>query len=406
MSQTPSKKLSDSDFLNIQSGWSLIALIVLLIAFAFVTKFNFVDFIKEVFGFYTGNEANVVHNQSVWQYVADILNISLLMIGIAFLSSIFTPKGKSFDRSGLSKIFSKGPTPFYYIIIFEELIARFLFITVVARWLLHADHNTLIVCLVIGNAIWAALHYWNYKDPNDRKLLVVLPQFAGGIILGYVYIKYGFFVTLVIHLTYDFIVLVTDKKQNNFAENFIGGIYWLIVFGVSYWILSYNEINPFNALWQWVSQSEVFGKPTDNLWLMAVIMINIYSLFNLATDFVGLDRPSKGIEGREGWTLARTLIISFAAGLVGVLMILFNNWFYGLFIYDFVTRSIVVAFSLTLLVTPTSGSAMADVWFTSIPILFLDVILISAFGFWPSVFILAIAGLPSHISGVIDQLGS
>jgi hypothetical protein len=241
-----------------------------------------------------------------------------------------------------------------------------------------------------------------FKDSRDRKPLVILPQLLTGFILGFIYIKYGFVMTLLIHLTYDFIILATDKKQNTIGANFLNSIFWLLVFGVTSWILNSNGINTIDTVRDWFTQSEVLQKPTENLWLMGVVLLNFASVFHFLTHFLGLDRTSKTAEGLEKLNLVTILIAAAVGCILASGLILGLNWVAGLFVTNFASRAILVATALTFLSTPKSGSAMANLWFTDIPITFLQVFIALAFGFWPSVLIFIVASLPNFVSEYID----
>jgi len=386
------------------SSWSMVGALILLICFAFISHFNFLTEIQSFISIYSGI-AVLQAPMTIWAYISLVINLSTVMFGLAILSALFTPKTKSYNREFLSKIFQKGPLPFYFLILVEEIFARFLFITVIGTWIFHAGYPTMIILLLVGNCLWAALHYYNYKDKTDRKLLVVLPQFVGGLVLGYIYLRYGFIVALLVHLTYDFIALIADKKQNNLAQSIVNTIYWVIVFLISWWILNANGILLVQILSQWFVM-ENFVAPGVSMWLMAAVLINFKSISNIITHMLALDRTSPVAESVSKWTLGLTIVLYLLAGVVTAGIILGFNWFLGLFSIfatNIALRAVVVAALITLFVTPKSGSAMANLWFTDIPVTFVEVFIAITFGFWQCVLIFAIAGITSHATEFIDS---
>lgn len=400
--ETSTKNVSTKDLIHIASVWSLLGFLIILIAFAFVSKFDFASQVQAFIDTYQGIPV-ASEVLSIWENISLILNLSLVMIVISLIVARFIPKGKSFNAESLSKIFQNGPSLFYAIIVFEELIARVLFLTIIGDWLLHAQYPLMIILLVIGNTAWAALHLANYKDPKDRKVLAVLPQFLGGLVLGYIYIRYGFLITLLVHLTFDFIILSSDKKQDNIAESVINSFYWLVVLIISTLVLNSYELNTLHSLGKWFTQSEIFTKPTENLWLMALMVVNFQATFNFITYFLVLDRTRPVVEGISKLTFFQSLIVYTLAGSIATMWILGLNWLAALVFPSIALRAVWIACTLTFLKDPKSGSGMANLWFTDIPVIFVYVFVVLNFGILESIFILTISYLFNHISEYFDE---
>ncbi len=401
MEQTRTEKMSTEELYGIYKGWTLLVFVAFLIIFAFVSKFDFKSEINDLIMIYQG-KFTTVSSLTIWEAFKVIINLSSMVVILSIGSLYFVPKTKSYDANKLSSIFHKGPMVFYQIIIFEELFARFLFVTVISQWLLKASPETTVILMLIGDAAWAALHYYNFKNKEDRKLLVVLPQFLAGLIFGFAYIKYGFFIALLVHLTFDFIILSTDKKQENFAPNFLNAIYWLIVFGISSWILSSHNLNTFQILGGWFTESTKLSIPTNDMWLVATLVINFSAALNFLGHFAGFDKVGEPANELEKLTFFWVVVLFLGISIATTSLILGVNWVAENFISDLALRAVIVATVVTLIRKPKSGSAMANLWFTDIPIIFIKVFVALLFPFWTTVFIFTIAGLPSYISEYIE----
>ena len=148
------------------------------------------------------------------------------------------------DDHGGSKMFdTRQSRKHLYLMILitlflEELYARWLNIGVPAAlgWLSIAA--VFYLMFVIGNFTWSYVHLANIKNKNIQlkpyqKIVFVMPQFFGGILITAVYLPYGLFGAFIAHVVYDMVLFVSSRVDVfNLGEKVLCAFYALVA-GVS-----------------------------------------------------------------------------------------------------------------------------------------------------------------------------
>jgi hypothetical protein len=114
----------------------------------------------------------------------------------------------------------------------EELLARFLFLGLLPR-IPKLDGDFFFYLFFLGgNILWAWIHLRNFENKRDRKLIMVLPQFVGGIFLTIIYVSHGFFAALGAHVIYDMVLFSANYRIKFSPSRFILSFYHLFFLGV------------------------------------------------------------------------------------------------------------------------------------------------------------------------------
>lgn len=385
------------DFNKGNGTFSLLILIAILVAFAFATHFSPVQIGNDIITVASGDFTQV--KLTLGESIVTILQFTLIILALNLIIIPFIPHGKSIS---MANIFQNGPIGIYLTIIAEEGFARWLFITVLGTWIFHVGYTGMIIFALLGNVIWALVHLSNYEDKSERKLIVVLPQFISGLLFAYLYIHFGFVIALFVHLTFDFVLMSADKKDFTLIDNIANLIYWLILAGIAYAIFQYNGI-ALPAITPWLNN--ILVAPTTELWPMVALLIFASSASGVLSNFLGLDHhdnlAAKSItnSGLLGIILTFTVATAIVIGLI-----MGMSWILTHFIASQFAIAIIISLILMLGGQPKSGSAMANLWFTDMPLTFLEVFVVLTFSFWPALAIITISSLTKYLPLVIQAV--
>ncbi|WP_028777421.1 CPBP family glutamic-type intramembrane protease [Shimazuella kribbensis] len=118
----------------------------------------------------------------------------------------------------------------------EEILARLIFLGFGTQIPGMDGFFGFIVLFVLGNGVWAVIHLGNMKSKEDRKYIMVLPQFAAGFFFTLIYLSYGIFGALMAHVIYDMILFAADRKDVWNLGEFLLMIYHLVGFGLAAYV--------------------------------------------------------------------------------------------------------------------------------------------------------------------------
>src|SRR3989344_4151926 len=107
-----------------------------------------------------------------------------------------------------------------------------------------------------GNLLWALYHLSNFKDAKDRNPIRVLPQFVAGLVFGYAYYKFGFWIALAAHITDDVILFATRRNGSSGHSFFV--VYNALVAAAAYGYMSYTGNGIFKII-PWLTSRELSG---------------------------------------------------------------------------------------------------------------------------------------------------
>ena len=393
----------NSNFLDLRKlngslgRWSVICLILAVFIISLLTGLKPLHYFDGLSSVLAGDYSQTASVFSILETIKTVLHSTAIMLAFALVSLGIVSKMydvKKLDRSFRTEsLFGKGPQAVYLTILIEEFLFRQVFL----GWLRHlfgAGLAITIVLFLLGTIIFALAHLTNYKK-DHRSLWLVLPQLILGAILAFIFLKYGFWIALIVHLTYDFVLLSGDKVQTSIFEDILSGLYWLFV-GLIAWLIISSQGIDLTALSPWLTTSTLTPLALtvgQTITLLALLS----AIFGFLANVFVLDEITTDLESFRKLGIIKTLLTYSITALFYVAFILFLSWILGLFHLDPYTKAMVIVLTSILLVKPKSGSATASLWFTSAPFTLLYVFVSMTFGFWSATLIIFSLLLVNHI---------
>ncbi len=271
----------------------------------------------------------------------------------------------------------------------EELLARGLFLGLIAKLPFLSGTVPFYVLAVLGNGIWALIHLKNFSKKKDRKWIRTLPQFVGGIALTYVFVKFGLLACILAHFGSNAIIFSLDKMQKiDRIDGMILG-YALVCAGVSYMSMS----KPLGDISAWFAEQPVFRLPGWGFWDYVKVSIFVPSCFSVIFGLLMYDRGEAGKkqEGMLGTLIGAPIVI-------GILYLLFL--LLGIGMHSVQYRILILAILVSFAHTGSSGSSLARVFWYYLPDAYVTICILGALGFWSAMAWIAIESLvylPSRI---------
>jgi len=359
-------------------GISLIGVIALVIGVTLIGGVSYSELIISIISFLSGNLASVPNgaDETLQNIVLIVLATIVIKLSLSFTGLTYSylahGAAKSDDVSSLEKFMDKGPFVFFIVMFIEEIVARFIPLGLLTH--VFKGDVAFYVLLLAGNLIWAAMHLANFKNEEDRKWTRVIPQFLGGLILAYLFVRYGFWTTLMAHYLFDAVLLSGMKEKSVTKVQFKVAVFHGCVFVVS-WLLMIRQGLSFNTLEPWFQSSNGLS-PIPGLTFASLVLIIVWldNGLEVLSSILMLDRSD--VDENE------TKIGFMVLGLVlAPAIVLLVNWISHFFVTDAVTRTVMVVIILSMMARTTSGSMMARLWLINPPIMFITVVVTTLFGF-------------------------
>lgn len=257
----------------------------------------------------------------------------------------------------------------FVIILLEELLARALFMGLFAK----IFPGGMFFWGIIGNTIWALIHFRNYHK-EDRHLIRVLPQFVSGLIYMFIYSQFGFLWTLIAHFSFNAMLFAMYKRNNGLKDDFIYGLYWLAVSIVGGYFF-FKDASALLIVKEWLAGNfaKIEGAGFIDYFLV-IVAIGAFS--ELLLSVLGYD--ANGISKKQSFRL-----IDYLFGAV----ILVGLIFLGLLIGNFfgaapLSTVLVITVILTIMAKVDTVSALSRIWFDGLISNFLLVSAAVTLGFW------------------------
>ncbi len=267
---------------------------------------------------------------------------------------------------------------FFVTVFLEELFARQLFLGWI--WQIPGLHTTtgFLVLFLLGNGIWALVHLLNFKDGRDRHWARVAPQFVGGTVFTYVFLKYGLLGSVLAHFAYNAILLASDKKQRVDHKDFLITAFWGF-----YALVSYNMMEkPLSDILVWFREGNSLVLQgwgiMDHVW-MTVFISSIFAVAAGLMLFDTEDLKAYSNDKRSGFSLkvsgiggfialpfALALTLALVLGIVLGIMLL-NYWIAGLFVDSEPVQILTAAIMLCFTRKCMSLSAVSRVFWIAVP---------------------------------------
>lgn len=383
---------------NGQGTFSMVALMVLLFLVSLQLKVNYFQMASDLGSFLTGSlgQVEIVHKAPVLDQVAVVISFSLIAVTLSMLSVpiivLITGMPKSFHAEELDKILEK-PILFFGTVAGEELFARALFLGFLVS--IFTGVAAFYILMITGNLLWASLHLLNYKNENERKFALILPQFLVGLVFAFLFYKFGFWVALATHLTYDLILFASRKKSVN-PGNWLFVAYYAIVGFVAYYLMGSRGIS-LASFTPWLDGEAIAPITNFGFWDYMIPLIFLDCVVIAVLELIRLDRSAETDEDKKmlnplfaGLTLLASTAILFG-----------ENWILSFFVPELFHRVVVITLTGVVLLRASSGSDLARRYFTNLPTNYLGLAAFFSLGFWSAFFLMVGFYVTSYIPHTI-----
>ncbi|MBP7847626.1 CPBP family intramembrane metalloprotease [Patescibacteria group bacterium] len=242
----------------------------------------------------------------------------------------------------------------FNIVLLEEVFARFLFIGILAS-LSHSPF-WFYAFLLVGNAIWAYVHIYNY-DKEDRNILRVSSQFIGGIFIGFTYIKFGFWAAVLVHFMFNTVPFAAIKSESWPSGKTMRKVGISVIIAV----LCYLLLNkPLSDILQWTNWDITSFVLTGWSWYHYLLAyLCVVSLQNVIFTLLLYDKSAitQKTEKVEDWLM-----------LLGAMFLMLGGIYLATYLLGFVVEPmtirifIISLFMVMMLKTPSTNAAMRMFW--------------------------------------------
>lgn len=348
----PLRKSRPEGIWSMAATWAMMILLGLYLG-------GFLPVGRALQAFFSGDIASIRNwglvNSASLGFLASILVI-MLPVGLGTGMLVLRICGIPQAVNNLEQ-YTERPKPvfmFIMVLLFaEEVFARWLFLGVLPH--INDSHIAYYIYFLLGNAIWAGLHLYNYPVASDQQLLRVLPQFVIGIFLTIVYLLFGFLAALLVHIAYDMLISCLHKL-NKFNSGEIYSIIYNAAVALIAWLVVHPELG---ALRNWLHFDGQFALPGWRLQDYIAAMLIVTCILTVLGDIFLYDvtRPSESARPMVYllWSVFTPVIV---LGLYLLTDVAIN---------DVAARLFTVAIVILCVVKTSSGSALAGHFWISVP---------------------------------------
>ncbi len=264
----------------------------------------------------------------------------------------------------------------------EELIFRFFCIGVLTKISFLSSGVGFYTVLFVSNAIFALVHLGNYKEPRDRQTVRTLPQFIGGLMFSFIFIKYGLVASTLAHFASNAVVFSGHKLQRFNGIDVAQIVLHALLAFVSWSLMS----QPLESAAIWFSGEATFALEGWSLKDFMLLALFLSSCFNLGADLLLYDknlevRSDKKTTSNDFGLLHLIWVLPVAIGLS--LALVYGSYaFMGLFIDDIPIRVLISELFLVELSKNYSLSSAQRAFWVGLPTSYILICIVEALGFW------------------------
>jgi len=379
--------------ISIQRLWSMVSTLVIMLVIGLIFS-PASNLLLEFGSFMTGGVDSIIKNdQGFLDYLPSLLFLAVIdlllsIITIAILWGIFNVRPGKGVHDSINAFYQPEKNYFSDVVVtvaLEELFARWLFLGVLPRVFPWVGSVGFYIFLFLGNGLWSLAHLRNYKDKADRRQWYrVLPQFLGGFIHAYIFVKYGLVAAIVSHMAFDSILFAGSKVQICEWKQIVADIFAVVVtIGLAMMISSKTllDVLPwFNGMYDRSQLSD---------WTVVdyiCIVISAYFGLSLFFDLLLYD-SSVVVDDAESKHTIMALIVGppIAVGLIFVVNALLST-----VIDELLIRALVITVLLNLLgKNPSISGAVRRFW-SGLATTYILIVCIVTVNFWIGVVVVGV----------------
>ncbi|OGL63156.1 hypothetical protein A3C09_02710 [Candidatus Uhrbacteria bacterium RIFCSPHIGHO2_02_FULL_47_44] len=261
------------------------------------------------------------------------------------------------------------------VVFVEELFFRWFLLGQGSKLSLFSG-NAFYVLLIASNLFFAYVHLANYKDLAERQWARVLPQFMSGLLLSFVFVRYGLVASVFAHFAMNSVLFSLHKIQNTSVIDFVR----IVVHFVYAFAALHVMDKPISDTLVWFSAEPTFALPG---WLLGdYVAFGIFfgSTLSLLADVLLYDKNlPKQFEKTPSIPAFMIVISILVCLMLGLQYGLY--WLLHRFISDFVLCILTAAVFMSMLTKNASLSAAQRTFWVGIPSCFVSFCIYQALGF-------------------------
>lgn len=370
----------------------------LLVLVAFKLNAPFAEILEGLKTFVTGGATSIARETpGALELGLGLLALLVMdvLLSLGAIGLVYVLVGKPESKKGwLEDLLDTKSGEMFFIVLLEELLARWLFLGVLAS--LSNSSWWLYLMFFAGNGLWAAVHVYNHKKAS---ILHTAPQFAGGILLSYAYLRWGFFASVLLHFSFNAVMMAVGKFEELDWKDIAYTIYYAAVAFVAYLVADNHNLD-FSALQPWVASAQP-GKVGIGAFDVLVLITLMDALLEFVVGGVLCMDKNAPMTGYNTNPLLRLVYLPIVVP-IAVLLVMAFTWVAGLLFSTPVAAAVGVAvlFSLSNARTPSSWTRA---WFVNMPTAFLCVCTVETMSFWSACLIVGGVSLVGWIPSIIRQ---
>lgn len=363
--------------------------------------------LAEMQAFFTGDVETVKLNHTTFLQMIPIILLTVVIelpLGIATAYLALALVGKATNHSVRNMIPDMKGKPIFQSLFFLVFVEEVIF-----RWLLIGQPMKIeglshgvgfYVVLLFANVSFALIHLYNYKNEEDRQKIRVVPQFIGGMMFSFVFVKYGLVASCLAHFASNAIIFSRFKLQNT---NWVDAA--LIILHGAMALIAWNMMDkPITDATIWFNGEPIYAIPgwTTRDYVLFALFVN--SCFNLVADLLLYDKNQD--EKKVNIHPIHYVWIAPIAALLGLGVIYCAYWLVGLGISDIPFRILVCSLLLTAVAKNHSLSSAQRAFWVAVPTSYVSIAIFESLGFsgaWWYAIISMTIGIPQLVLSKFDD---
>lgn len=393
---------------------SMLGTFVLFAYISHVTG-SFTTVLHEMYFFISGRVFEIPHGRFVLSEMLPVLFAVIVLelpfcFGAGFLVENILSKRKG--GHALTSKFEDTEKKYYFfhhvsVVSLEELGARWFFLGILANIPFLSGTIAFYILFLLGNSVWALIHLTNFEDERDQHPLRTLPQFVSGFFLGYVFVKYGLFATILTHIASNSILFAKFKVQKFTLFNAYIIAYTALCAAVSF--LSMTK--PLTNVLPWFTENPQFLLDGWGFWDYLKISVCVTSCLVFVSALLLYDYSDAGEEGEQEVNISPLVRVVMMVGAIPLVVGLMYGAYalLGLFIPSIPQRILAIAIIYNCLWQGGRGSSTARTFWVGLPEVYISICLLQALGFWGAValvFIETLIHTPRIVLAKLNNLAS
>lgn len=334
--------------------------------------------------FFSGHLSAIRNGNESFPLMMGVLaGVAFINIPVAFVAAWIVEKalGEARNEEEGGEIPWSPFTSLFVINFLEEVFARWLPLGLLGMLPLLGSTGGFYTLALVFNVAWAYVHVYNYQRKRDRHWLRVLPQFLGGLTLIFAFAKFGFFPTLLCHVTYNAVVFSQEREQElNWVDAAI------VVVNLVFALVAYSLMqHPLADIGQWFQTRPVFELDGWGFWDYLKVVVFVTAGLEVVFSILLFDRPA--VHNEDGSHVNEDI------GAIDTMVGLSIAWLLNLVMSSYLYCVVLVAVGFCFRQKQSTGNALSRTFLAGVPAMYVTLCAMAAVGFWHGVVLAVVMGL-------------